>query len=288
MTGFGRYELSEEGCRVMAEVRSVNHRYLDLSVRLPKKLGSFEAEVRSLVKQYAVRGKVEVYIAYEEENRNFFGIRYNPEVARAYYENLKKLGEDFDLEDDIKLSALSRYPDVFTLEEQTIDEQLVFDRIKRTLKSALERFAAARALEGEQLKHDLDGKLSSMREAITFIEERSPQIVENYRKKITEKVEELLGNNQVDQVVLATEITIFADKICVDEETVRLRSHIHNMEKVMEEGAGVGRKLDFIVQEMNREATTILAKSSDLAVSNVAIDLKTCIEKIREQVQNIE
>lgn len=288
MTGFGRYELSEGTCKITVEIKSVNHRYLDLSIKLPKKLSFFEVSVRNILKNYILRGKVDVYITYEEESENPVCVRYNKEVARAYYENLKKLGEEFGLENDIRVSTLSRYPEVFTLEEQEVDEDEILGRLTAAVKGAAERFVESRTGEGEHLKNDLAAKLDGMLEDVDFIEKRSPQIVAEYQEKIMAKVAELLGDTKIDQTILATEITMFADKICVDEETVRLRSHIKNMKSVLEDAEGIGRKLDFIAQEMNREANTILSKANDLALSEVAIDLKTSIEKVREQIQNIE
>ncbi|MFW5647350.1 MAG: YicC/YloC family endoribonuclease, partial [Acetivibrio ethanolgignens] len=205
-----------------------------------------------------------------------------------YLNCLKQMAEDFGLENDIKVSSLSRYPDVFTLEEQTIDEKKLWGILEQGIREASEQFVETRIAEGSRLKEDLCSKLNGMLEKVAFIEARSPEIVTEYREKLTEKVSELLGDTRLDEGVLATEITIFADKICVDEETVRLRSHIANMKETLELSESIGRKLDFIAQEMNREANTILSKANDIEVSNCAIDLKTEIEKVREQIQNIE
>ncbi len=288
MTGFGRFELTEGTRHYTVEIKSVNHRYLDLSVKLPKKLNFFEVAIRNLLKKYMLRGKVDVYLTYEEEQAGLPGVCYHPEVARAYYENLCRMSEDLGLENDISLVVLSHYPEVFTLEERTEDETEVWDGLEQALKGAAERFVAARLAEGEHLKQDLLAKLSRMSVCVDYVEKRSPQIVTEYRERLTAKVTELLGETQLDPGILATELILYADKICVDEETVRLKSHIHNMEQVLEETEGIGRKLDFIAQEMNREANTILSKSNDLALSDKAIELKTEIEKLREQIQNIE
>ena len=198
------------------------------------------------------------------------------------------MGAQFGIDGNINASQLARFPDVFTLEEQQADENEIWGFIENAIKNAAESFVKTRIAEGEHLKNDLIGKLDGMISMIDFIEERSPQVVDEYRNRLYAKVEELLGNTNMDQGILATEITVFADKICVDEETVRLRAHINNMKNTLNEAENVGRKLDFIAQEMNREANTILSKSSDLDITNTAINLKTDIEKVREQIQNIE
>ncbi len=288
MTGFGRSEVVTVERKFVVEIKAVNHRYCDISVKMPKKLSFFEAGIRNLLKQYIGRGKVDVFITYEDYTEDKTCVKYNKDIAKEYMDALKSLSSDFGLENDIKVSALSRYPDVFTLEEQTIDESKLWEELEKAIREAAEKFVEARVLEGTHLKEDILQKLSGMIGCVDFIETRSPEIVKEYREKLTAKVSELLGDTKLDESVLATEITIYADKICVDEETVRLRSHIKNVEKTLEEEDSVGRKLDFIAQEMNREANTILSKANDLELSNRAIDLKTEIEKIREQIQNIE
>jgi uncharacterized protein (TIGR00255 family) len=288
MTGFGRFEMDNSERKLIVEIKSVNHRYLELSIKLPKKLSFFESGIRSVLKQYISRGKVDVFITYEDYSEGKACVKYNEEIAREYYNGLKKMSEDFDITNDVKVSGLSRFPDVFTLEEQTIDEDRLWELLENAVKSAAEKFVETRVTEGNHLKNDIISKLDAMLSMVEFIEVREPQILMEYRKKLTDKVSELLGDVKVDDSILATEITIFADKICVDEETVRLKSHINSTKITLNEGVNIGRKLDFIAQEMNREANTILSKASDLIVSNKAIDLKTEIEKVREQIQNIE
>jgi uncharacterized protein (TIGR00255 family) len=288
MTGFGRYEVSSEDKKIIVEMKAVNHRYCDISIKMPKKLSFFEAGIRNVLKKYIQRGKVDIFITYEDYAENKICVKYNEDIAKAYYNNLVKIGEQFGLENDIKVSTLSRYPEVFLLEEQTANEEELWKTLEEVVEEAAKRFVQSRIAEGNELKNDLTEKLDVMLEHVDFIEQRSPQIVSEYREKLSTKVSELLGDTKIDESVLATEITIFADKICVDEETVRLKSHIKNMKATLLEGESVGRKLDFIAQEMNREANTILSKSNDLSVTNTAIDLKTEIEKIREQIQNIE
>jgi uncharacterized protein (TIGR00255 family) len=288
MTGFGRSEITEVERKLIVEIKAVNHRYCEISIKMPKKLGFFEAGIRSLLKQYIGRGKVDVFILYEDYTEKNLCVKYNKEIAAEYVSCLQKLSEDFGLENDIKASGLSRYPDVLTLEEQGVDEEKLWEFLEQGIRKAAEQFVESRVLEGSHLKADIFEKLDGMLRKVSFIEERSPQIIKEYREKLTEKVQELLGDTKIDEGVLATELTIYADKICVDEETVRLVSHIKNMKETLEQTDSIGRKLDFIAQEMNREANTILSKANDIEVSNCAIDLKTEIEKVREQIQNIE
>lgn len=289
MTGFGRSEIATVERKITVELKAVNHRYCDISIKMPKKLGFFEASIRNLLKQYIGRGKVDVFISYEEYTENTACVKYNADIAKEYMNCLNQIAADFNLENDVKVSSLSRYPDVFSLEEQTVDEKELWGALEEAIRAAAEKFVETRIVEGRHLKTDILSKLSGMITRVEAIEERSPEIVAEYRKKLTDKVNELLGDTKLDEGVLATELVIFADKICVDEETVRLRSHIKNMENTLTtEEDNVGRKLDFIAQEMNREANTILSKANDIEVSNLAIELKTEIEKIREQIQNIE
>lgn len=288
MTGFGRCEEVGEERKIIVEMKAVNHRYCDISIKMPKKLSFFEAGIRNVLKQYIGRGKVDVFITYEDFTENNVCVKYNEDIAKVYFKYLVKMSENFQIENDIRVSNLSRFPDVFTLEEQSIDEQELWKIVEKAVKTAAEQLVETRIAEGLNLKKDLLLKLDGMTDYIGYIEERSPQIVAEYRQKLTAKVSELLGDTKLDESILATEVTVFADKICVDEETVRLRSHILNMKATLEDGEGIGRKLDFIAQEMNREANTILSKANDINITNKAIDLKTEIEKIREQIQNIE
>ena len=288
MTGFGRCELVRDSRKFTVEVKSVNHRYLDVNIRMPKKLNFFESSIRSLLKQYAARGKVDLFISYEDSAQNQVSLKYNEALAAEYLDCFRKMEEQFGLENDIRVSALSRYPEVITMEEQAVDEEELWSLLKETLEGAFTQFVETRITEGENLKKDLLEKLDGILEDVEAIEKRSPEIVKEYREKLEEKVQELLGDTQIDENRLATEIVLFADKICTDEELVRLRSHVLHMKATLDEESGIGRKLDFIAKEMNREANTILSKANDLDVSNHAINLKTEIEKIREQIQNIE
>lgn len=288
MTGFGRCEVAEGNRKFTVEMKSVNHRYLDVNIKMPKKLGFFESAIRSLLKEYIERGKVDVFVSYEDYTENNFSLKYNEELAAEYMTHLKTMSERFGLEFDVRVSTLARFPEVFTMEEQAIDEKELWAVLEKALRGAAEQFVESRMREGEHLKQDLCDKLSGMLSYVDFIEERSPVIIREYKERLEEKVRELLGEKQLDDGRIATEVTIFADKICVDEETVRLRSHIQSTKSALENGGSIGRKLDFIAQEMNREANTILSKTTDLQISDVGINLKTDIEKVREQIQNIE
>lgn len=288
MTGFGRAEKVTDVRKVTVELKSVNHRYLDLNIKMPKKLGLFEGNIRNLMKTYIQRGKVDVFITYEDYTPDRVALKYNKELAAEYLGYLKKMQEDFGLEMDIRVSTLSRYPEIFTMEEQSMDEDELWSSLEEVIREACVKFVETREREGQNLKNDLLEKLEGLDEKVTLVQERSPEVVRIYREKLETKVHELLENAQIDENRIAAEVVLFADKICNDEETVRLKSHIHGMQTILKESEGVGRKLDFMAQEMNREANTILSKSNDLEVSNIAIELKTEIEKIREQIQNIE
>lgn len=288
MTGFGRCELMEGSRRFTVEMKSVNHRYLDVNIKMPKKLNFFESSIRNELKNYMQRGKVDLFITYEDFSETTGCVKYNKELAAEYLDYLKQMSSEFGLENDIRVSTLSRYPDVFTMEEQEEDEEELWKELDRALKQAAEAFVESRMKEGENLKQDLLEKLDGMLAHVDFIAERSPKIIADYKQKLYDKVQELLQDTKVDESRLLTEVTIFADKVCVDEELVRLRSHIEATRDALLAGGGIGRKLDFIAQEMNREANTILSKTSDIEISNHAIELKTEIEKVREQIQNIE
>lgn len=287
MTGFGRCEVLKDSRKFTVELKSVNHRYLDVNIRMPKKLNFFETSIRTLLKSYADRGKVDIFITYEDLSQSQVSVKYNAALAAEYLKYLNQMAEEFSLDNDVRVSTLSRYPEVFTMEECSEDEDELWNGLKEALEGAFSQFVEMRTKEGERLKEDILLKLDLLSEQIRFIEERSPQIIAEYRTKLEEKMRELLEDTQIDDNRIAAEVILFADKICTDEEVVRLKSHIQHMKETLEESNGIGRKLDFIAQEMNREANTILSKANDLDISNRAISLKTEIEKIREQIQNI-
>lgn len=288
MTGFGRCEVTDGSRKVTVEMKSVNHRYLEMNVKMPKKLNFFDSSIRSLIKEYAQRGKIDLFITYEDTSESSVNVTYHPEVAAEYMKYLKQMKEQFELDDDVRVSTLSRYPEVFTLDDVEIDEESIWAALEKAIRGAASVFVETRIKEGENLKSDLISKLDGMLETVDFIESKSPEIIEEYKGKLTDKVKDMLGDAKIDENRIIQEVTIFADKICVDEEMVRLRSHIETMKAELIAGGSVGRKLDFLAQEMNREANTTLSKSSDLEISNRGISLKTEIEKVREQIQNIE
>ena len=288
MTGFGRSENLQGNRKFTVEMKAVNHSYFDVSIKMPKKLGFFESAIRTFLKTYMQRGKVDIFITYEDFTEENLSLKYNEALAGEYLRYYRMMAENFGLKDDISVSVIANCPEVLTMEEQNIDEKEIWAVLETALKGACEQFVQARINEGENLKKDIFDKLDGMLTDIDAIEIRFPQIMAEYREKLTAKVEELLGDTQMDEGRIAAEVIIFADKICTDEETVRLRSHIESMKNELEKGGSIGRTIDFIAQEMNREANTILSKANDLETSNLAINLKTEIEKVREQIQNIE
>lgn len=288
MTGFGRCEFADEKRKFTVEIKSVNHRYLDVNIKMPKKLNFFESTIRNLLKEYIERGKVDIYITYEDYTEDNFSLKYNAALAEEYLKHLREMSKQFGLDDDIRVSTLSRYPDVFVMEEQSIDEKELWAGLEYALRGACGQFVDSRIKEGDHLCNDLLEKLNGMLSYVDFIEERYPQILKEYRTRLEDKVRELLQDRPMDDTRIVQEVIVFADKICVDEEIVRLRSHITTMSDTLKKGGSIGRKLDFIAQEMNREANTILSKANDVEISDTGINLKTDIEKVREQIQNIE
>ncbi len=289
MTGFGRCEVTEDERKFSVEVKGVNHRYLDISIRMPKKLNFFETQIRNVLKQSVTRGKIDVSVSYEDLSECQMMLQYNEALAGEYLSYFRRMEEKFGLEGDLRVSALARLPEIFTMEEQDVNEEELWRGLKKALDGALSRFVRARAAEGGLLREDLLGKLERITELAACVEEEAPRILEEYRKKLEEKVRGLFEDTQMEESRIAMEVVLFADKICTDEEVVRLRSHVQHMKDTLLSGEnGIGRKLDFITQEMNREANTILSKANDLRTSNIGIELKTEIEKVREQIQNIE
>ena len=290
MTGFGRYEVVTEKYRIQVELRSVNHRYLDLTLKMPRRLGCFEAGVRQLLKEYMERGKTDVYITYEDYGDTTKRLKYNQALAAEYVEYAARMAEDFGIANDLKVSNLMRLADVLAMEETSGNDAELWEIIEPAVRKAAEAFRSAREKEGSNLRQDLLLKLGHMREYVADIEAFSPSVTEEYRRRLTEKIKETLSDSGLspDEGRIVTEVTIYADKICTDEEMVRLKSHIDTMEQRLRQGGPCGRELDFIAQEMNREANTTLSKANHLRIADTAIALKTEVEKIREQVQNIE
>lgn len=290
MTGFGRGEAADVNYKVSVEMKSVNHRYLDAAIKMPKKLNVYEAELKNILKEYAVRGKIDVYVTYECMSNADIAIQYNPEAARQYISIFHEMSELFGIPDEITAPMLGRYPEVIATKTVEPDEDELYLLVETAFRQACVMFADARGAEGAKLAEDIVDKLDFLMDTVNFIDEHNDEIMRDYRTRLENKVKELLGDVTVDERIMATELVLYADKVCVDEELVRLRSHIEAMRQVFceESAEGIGRRLDFIAQEMNREANTTLSKANNILISQRAIDLKTVIEKIREQIQNIE
>lgn len=288
MTGFGRAEVSNDQYRLSVEVKSVNSRFLDLSIKMPKKFNALEANIRNTVKEYISRGKVDLFITYESFSEKGKALRLDLPLAKEYLESMRTLVNALGVEDNVKVTNLAALPDVLVLSEESEDDDALWGSLKPSLVGALERFSETRVMEGENLQKDLLGKLAEMEAIVNRIDARSPEIAAAYEARLRAKVSELLDGTGIDEARIVQEVTIYSDKICTDEERVRLHSHIKNMRTKLQNGGLVGRELDFVAQEMNREANTTLSKANDLIVSEDAIGLKTLIEKIREQIQNLE
>lgn len=288
MTGFGRFEFAGESHKIIVEMKSVNHRYLDLSIKMPKIFNCFETAIRSLVKEQLQRGKVDMYISYETESDDQTVLCYHEDIARDYMAYMAQMADTFNLENNLTLTELARMPEVFTMEQRDTDAKELWPDVEQAVRQACVAMVQARQTEGEQLKKDLLLKLDHMDMLVDMVTDRAPVMVQEYRIRLTEKVKEFIEASVIDENRIAAEVTLYADKICVDEEMVRLRTHISHMKEALCTGGSVGRKLDFLAQEMNREANTTLSKINDVTLADVAIDMKTEIEKIREQVQNIE
>ena len=288
MTGYGRSEMLSDSCRIAVEIKSVNNRYLDIGIKMPRQLNQLEAQIRAELKKYMLRGKVDVYISYEDLTESNMTVKYNDRIAKEYWKYFRQMADEFGIDNDIRVSSLARFPDVLVMEEEPADPEGIWENLEKVVHEAAQKFDESRIREGEFLCANMLQKLDEMVGHVSFIEEKAPELVERFRTALRDKVSELLEASNIDEARITQEVTIHADKICVDEELVRLRSHIEATREELKRGGSIGRKLDFIAQEMNRESNTILSKSDDREVSDHAIELKTSVEKIREQVQNIE
>lgn len=288
MTGFGRVQETVDGMNVTVELRSVNHRYFEFTAKVPRTYGFLEEKLKTFTNTLVARGKVECYVAVEQLEESETTVSVNVSLAKGYVDALRQLSEMFGLTADISAGALSRYPDVLVLQKTAADEDRIWNAVRTVAEKAVMRFIEMRETEGAKLKADILSRADTILEHVAFVEERSPQTVKEYNEKLKQRMEELLGSTQVDEQRLLTEAAIFADKIAVDEETVRLRSHISQLRTFMEADEPIGRKLDFLVQEINREANTIGSKAQDVEIAKRVIAVKAEVEKIREQVQNIE
>jgi len=290
MTGFGRSEIIKDSYRIQVEFKSVNHRYLDLSIKMPRKFNCHEAAIRRLIKEYIERGKTDLYITFDDYSDTGKKLVYSRELADEYMHYFDQMSQQFGIKNEISAQALGRFPDVLMMEEGSDDEERLWEILEPALREALENFRSSRTAEGENLRTDLLSKLEAMESYVARIEALSPSVVESYRKRLYDKIRETLKDSNVtaDEGRIVTEVTIYSDKVCTDEEMVRLKSHIASMKEKLQKGGACGRELDFIAQEMNREANTTLSKANSLSIADTAIALKTEIEKVREQVQNIE
>lgn len=288
MTGYGRGESVWNGHAITAEIRSVNNRYLDCGVKLPRMYNFAEDAVKAAVQQRVSRGKVEVYLSVGPSETGGVSISVNRPVADGYYSALRELADAYSLADDISVSLLSRFPDVFLVERTEEDRDEAVAGLLEALGKALDEFDAMREREGAKLAEDVRKRAETIKQLTAQVEERAPGIVADYRAKLTAKLQEILGSTQIDESRILTEAAIYADKVAVDEETVRLRSHLDQLAGMLEQGGSVGRKLDFLIQEFNREANTIGSKCNDVETGRLVVDIKAEIEKIREQIQNLE
>ena len=288
MTGFGHAEAVSEKRKLTVEMKSVNNRYLDVNIRMPKKFSAFEAQVRNVLKEYVSRGKVDVFISEETFAEGAGEVVLNTALAKQYMDACNSISSELGIDGQVKITDIARFPVVITVREPETDEDELWAEIESVIRACTEKFNAARIAEGERLRADLTEKLHQMESNVAYIEEHEPQIMADYRARLMKKLSDILEDRTIDENQLATALIIYSDKICTDEETVRLKSHIIQMIDELGKDESVGRKLDFLAQEMNRESNTILSKAGDLATSNVGIELKTEVEKIREQIQNIE
>lgn len=288
MTGFGKASEHNESHKIDIELKSVNHRYLDLSIKMPKRFNEFEADIRNELKKHIQRGKVDLYITYEAYESGAKKLRYNSYAVAEYMEYAKQIEQEFGLCNDLRISSMLRLPEVITAEEGGIDTEQYRKLLLEVLGAASEKFVEARRAEGENLKADMLVKLEEISYNLALIEARAPEMIREYEERLKSRLEELLSDKVFDENRVLTEVALFADRTAIDEEIVRLKSHIDAAKKELQKGGAVGRKLDFIAQEMNRESNTILSKATGADISEKAISIKTDIEKLREQIQNIE
>ena len=288
MTGYGRCSETNENMEITAEIKAVNHRYFDFSARVPRQFGFLDEKIKQYVHSRVNRGKVEVYITVKLLENEAIAVEVNQPLAKAYVDALAQIQKEYNLENNTQPIDIARFPDVLNVKKEEQDEDEIFAAVKSVLEKAVDAFVEMRMSEGEKLKNDVLSRCETILGYVDFIEEKSPESVKNYRNRLEQKMKELLGDKQVDEQRLLTETAVFADKIAVDEETVRLKSHISQLNDMMNSGEAIGRKLDFLIQEMNREANTIGSKCSEIEITKTVVEIKSEIEKIREQIQNIE
>lgn len=288
MTGFGRSYGEENGYNISVELKSVNHRFFEFYSRVPRQYAFLEEKLKSFVNSKVARGKIECTLTIENLSDNSVEVQINKPLAKAYANSLKELSAELGLKEDFGSSLISRFPEVLNVTKQEIDEDLVWQSVKTIAENAIDKFISMRETEGEKLKTDLLLKCDHILECVSFVENRSPQTVSEYQERIYQKMKEVLETTSIDEQRILMEAAIYSDKVAVDEETVRLRSHIDQFKTFLNSEEAIGRKMDFLVQEMNRETNTIGSKCSDVEISRKVVDIKADIEKIREQIQNIE
>ncbi len=288
MTGYGRSQDVVDGLSVVVEIRSVNHRFFEYSSRLPRGYGFLDDKLKTYLQQQISRGKVDVYVQIHALEAVGSEVVVDQGLAESYLKVLRELAERHGLRDDVSVTALSRYPDVLTVQQAQLDEDAVWAAVQQVTDGALARFVAMRELEGGRMREDVLSRAATIRQAVAVVEERSPETVREHMDKVETRMRELLAGVPVDEARLLNEAAVYADKVAVAEETVRLRSHLDQLEQLLDSGEAIGRKLDFLVQEINRETNTIGSKCSDLELTRIVVDIKAEIEKIREQIQNIE
>ena len=288
MTGYGRCVKAVNEREFTVEIRSVNNRYLDCSVKLPRVLSFAEETIKQAVKATISRGKVDVFITQRSENAGDVKVTLNSAMAAEYVAAMRQMTQELNIREDISVALISRMPDVFTVDRPQVDEEQLLADLMGVMNAALASFDAMRSKEGQALKNDLTSRGSTIRELVSQVEAGNAQTVIDYRARLYNKLQEVLANTSIDESRILTEAAIFADKVAVDEETVRLKSHLEQMDAMLASGGPIGRKLDFLLQEMNREANTIGSKCTDLRLARVVVDIKAELEKIREQTQNIE
>lgn len=288
MTGYGRSQENIDGMNITVEIKSVNHRYFEFSSRVTRSYGFLEEKIKSYVQNLVARGKIECYVQIESLENQDCIVEINQSLAVGYYNALTELADKFNLKNDISVSLLSRYQDIFSVHKAEADEEKIWEAVKAVLAKAVDAFINMREIEGEKLRNDILSRCETILDNVAFVEERSPETVKEYREKLLQRMNEVLSDAHVDEQRILTEAAIFADKIAVAEETVRLRSHISQLREFMTSEEAIGRKTDFLVQEINREANTIGSKAQDVEIAKHVIAIKAEVEKIREQVQNIE
>ena len=288
MTGYGRAQAIRDGLDITFEIKSVNHRYFDFSSRVPRSYAFLEEKLKAFVKEQVARGKIECYVHILEIEAQAADVVINAPLVEGYIRALNSLESEYGLRNDISVMQVGRMPEVLTVKKAEADEDAVWQAVMPVAQEAIDRFIAMRAKEGEKLKEDVLSRAAAILKNVSFIESQSEQTVKDYTARLSERIQEVLADTTIDEARILTEAAIFADKVAVAEETVRLRSHIAQLGDMLESEEAVGRKLDFLVQEMNREATTIGSKCQDVNVTKKVLDIKSEIEKIREQIQNIE